>query len=56
MQPSNTELILIRVTGEDRPGLTASVTEILAKYDRSEERRVGKECSEPCRSRWSPYH
>lgn len=33
MQPSNTELILIRITGEDRPGLTASVTEILAKYD-----------------------
>ncbi|WP_291597038.1 phosphoserine phosphatase SerB, partial [Bacteroides sp.] len=30
---SNTELILIRVTGEDRPGLTSSVTEILAKYD-----------------------
>lgn len=28
-----TELILIRITGEDRPGLTASVTEILAKYD-----------------------
>ena len=23
---------------------------------RSEERRVGKECSEPCRSRWSPCH
>ena len=33
MQPSSTELILIRVTGEDRPGLTSSVTEILAKYD-----------------------
>ena len=33
MQLSNTELILIRVTGEDRPGLTSSVTEILAKYD-----------------------
>src|SRR3712207_9179866 len=33
MHSSNTELILIRVTGEDRPGLTASVTEILAKYD-----------------------
>lgn len=29
----NTELILIRITGEDRPGLTASITEILAKYD-----------------------
>ena len=24
--------------------------------DRSEERRVGKECMEGCRSRWSPYH
>jgi hypothetical protein len=23
---------------------------------RSEERRVGKECSSQCRSRWSPYH
>src|SRR3546814_4824980 len=22
----------------------------------SEERRVGKECVSPCRSRWSPYH
>ncbi|MBP1593503.1 MAG: serB [Bacteroidetes bacterium] len=33
MNEPATELILIRVTGEDRPGLTASVTEILAKYD-----------------------
>ncbi len=33
MPSSTTELILIRITGEDRPGLTASVTEILAKYD-----------------------
>jgi hypothetical protein len=24
--------------------------------DRSEERRVGKECLQGCRSRWSPYH
>src|SRR3546814_1531998 len=24
--------------------------------DRSEERRVGKECVSPCRSRWPPYH
>jgi ribonuclease G len=24
--------------------------------DRSEERRVGKECNSECRSRWSPYH
>ena len=27
-----------------------------ANTSRSEERRVGKECSELCRSRWSPYH
>src|SRR3546814_11832316 len=26
------------------------------KEDRSEERRVGKECVSTCRSRWSPCH
>src|SRR3712207_9144851 len=30
----------------------ASLEELLIDYERSEERRVGKEC----RSRWSPYH
>lgn len=30
---SRTELILIRISGLDRPGLTASVTDILSKYD-----------------------
>src|SRR3546814_1671281 len=33
---------------------------VSAMYDstmqRSEERRVGKECVSTCRSRWSPYH
>ena len=33
------------------PGVNAG-----ALLARSEERRVGKECSLPCRSRWSPYH
>src|SRR3546814_7876420 len=28
----------------------------LRTASRSEERRVGKECVSPCRSRWSPYH
>src|SRR3546814_1766817 len=28
----------------------------LAGAERSEERRVGKECVSTCRSRWSPYH
>src|SRR3546814_4124835 len=27
-----------------------------AGEERSEERRVGKECVSTCRSRWSPYH
>ena len=27
-----------------------------AVSQRSEERRVGKECCALCRSRWSPYH
>ena len=29
---------------------------LMTGLSRSEERRVGKECSSPCRSRWSPYH
>ena len=34
------------------PGLNAAFVNIGHEKDRSEERRVGKEC----RSRWSPYH
>ena len=40
---------------EDDENLNRGITFSLKK-SRSEERRVGKECSEPCRSRWSPYH
>src|SRR3546814_14512114 len=29
---------------------------LVALIERSEERRVGKECVSTCRSRWSPYH
>ena len=29
---------------------------LATEYFRSEERRVGKECTSWCRSRWSPYH
>src|SRR3546814_7151781 len=29
---------------------------VTGEYNRSEERRVGKECVSTCRSRWSPYH
>src|SRR3546814_12651963 len=40
-------------------GLTNHGTDLkIAEHytDRSEERRVGKECVSTCRSRWSPYH
>src|SRR3546814_15587832 len=32
------------------------MTRKTAEADRSEERRVGKECVSTCRSRWSPTH
>src|SRR3546814_14767790 len=31
-------------------------TDLYPKVERSEERRVGKECVSTCRSRWSPYN
>src|SRR3546814_4811241 len=34
----------------------AEKSEQVKKNERSEERRVGKECVSTCRSRWSPYH
>jgi 1-acyl-sn-glycerol-3-phosphate acyltransferase len=37
------------------PGLEPEVF-LQTLQDRSEERRVGKECRRLCRSRWSPYH
>ena len=55
---------IITVVGPDRVGIIAEVCTLLAELhisvveisqtimERSEERRVGKEC----RSRWSPYH
>ena len=44
---------LLSVVGEDEASHTL---EALVAETRSEERRVGKECSDECRSRWSPYH
>src|SRR3546814_2578259 len=40
----------------DRQAKPGMFSEGLARRPRSEERRVGKECVSPCRSRWSPYH
>ena len=43
---------------DTRHGHTAVWTgaEMIVWGGSSEERRVGKECSVTCRSRWSPYH
>ena len=45
--------------GADLGAAEVSTGHIYAAMDwleRSEERRVGKECHTTCRSRWSPYH
>src|SRR3546814_1798257 len=36
--------------------LAIALAALQLMLDRSEERRVGKECVSTCRSRWSPYH
>src|SRR3546814_14495655 len=37
--------------------ITESISAVFTtRSERSEERRVGKECVSTCRSRWSPYH
>ena len=46
----------IKVASDGRSLDPADVKWITSPYDRSEERRVGKECLRLCRSRWSPYH
>ena len=47
---------LVPAAAEGRPTQVDADAVIAALERRSEERRVGKECSSPCRSRWSPYH
>src|SRR3546814_1420075 len=54
-----TRLLDLQDTAASRP-----MTQMLLRVEnasggtdnRSEERRVGKECVSTCRSRWSPYH
>src|SRR3546814_3885267 len=38
------------------PTVVAAISSAIRGTNRSEERRVGKECVSTCRSRWSPYH
>src|SRR3546814_2381932 len=40
----------------EQAGLQGLVNIVSYIIQRSDERRVGKECVSTCRSRWSPYH
>src|SRR3546814_1851114 len=42
--------------GRQRPGAAALGKRQRKRLERSEERRVGKECVSTCISRWSPYN
>ena len=50
------ELTLASLTAEDFERTEAEEHYSEGVVERSEERRVGKECCLVCRSRWSPYH
>src|SRR3546814_14550201 len=49
-------LAVDQTTGRDIDTSLQRNTAPAQPADRSEERRVGKECVSTCRSRWSPYH
>src|SRR3546814_19102709 len=58
-------LAAVRPTGKGRPAVLGTWPDAVGSLqlgalpdrgDRSEERRVGKECVRTCRSRWAPYH
>ena len=53
--------VLLQVRVEDSGALrngqiVIGMCDPMSEPQRSEERRVGKECRSVCRSRWSPYH
>ena len=49
-------LVMFRTPGRRLLVMVLAVVVPVVANGRSEERRVGKECVQPCRSRWSPYH
>src|SRR3546814_13713431 len=47
----------VHARGNGRLGEAGAIRRAIGrKVERSEERRVGKECVSTCRSRWSRYH
>src|SRR3546814_5752824 len=47
---------IVKALGGEARGKAVALLGLTFKPNRSEERRVGKECVSTCRSRWSPYH
>src|SRR3546814_15266542 len=51
------QALSLTIAGERLLEAVAPLIDDLGRiFDRSEVRRVGKECVSTCRSRWSPYH
>ena len=48
--------IVTEIAGTTRDSIYTRYNKFGFDFYRSEERRVGKECTSWCRSRWSPYH
>src|SRR3546814_11679807 len=56
-QRSEMPVDLLERRQQPRAALAVEIADRPAQpVDRSDERRVGKECVSTCRSRWSPYH
>src|SRR3546814_15328761 len=54
--PAEEEALIRRQAVDHRSGLALKRELVGAVRDRSEERRVGKECVSTCKSRWCPIH
>src|SRR3546814_19948518 len=48
--------VLLMLIGQGQSATETVGRQLGLLSERSEERRVGKECVSTCRSRWSPYH
>src|SRR3546814_16384805 len=54
--PADMPPLLVAHGGADSSVTMDHVAALSRELERSEERRVGKECVSTCRSRWSPRH
>src|SRR3546814_20964342 len=51
----DTDVVASEIAALER-GFSSVEGKLATLRERSEERRVGKECVSTCRSRWSPFH